>query len=40
MAGNYEFDPIGFSDYSDVKFFREAELKHGRVAMLATVRQS
>ena len=29
------FDPIGFSDYLDVRFLREAELKHGRVAMLA-----
>ena len=35
--GNAEFDPIGFSEYYDVKFLREAELKHGRVSMLAVV---
>merc|ERR1712224_141503 len=31
------FDPAGFSDNSPqrLKYFREAELKHGRVAMLA-----
>lgn len=27
--GNVEFDPLGFSDTTDVKFLREAELKHG-----------
>jgi light-harvesting complex I chlorophyll a/b binding protein 4 len=37
MIGNAEFDPIGFSDYYDVKFLREAEIKHGRVSMLAVV---
>ena len=37
MAGNYEFDPLGFSEYNDVKWMREAELKNGRVAMLAVV---
>mmetsp|Transcript_24944 Transcript_24944/g.23930 ORF Transcript_24944/g.23930 Transcript_24944/m.23930 type:complete len:221 (+) Transcript_24944:78-740(+) len=37
MIGNAEFDPIGFSDTFDVKFLREAELKHGRVSMLAVV---
>ena len=34
------FDPVGFSNGKDaatVKQYREAELKHGRVAMLATV---
>jgi light-harvesting complex I chlorophyll a/b binding protein 4 len=35
------FDPLGFSgnDASEgkIKFYREVELKHGRVAMLATV---
>ena len=35
------FDPLGFAsgDVSEgkVKFYREAEIKHGRVAMLATV---
>jgi len=36
--GAYEFDPIGFSKYTElVPFFREAELKHGRIAMLAWV---
>jgi len=34
---NEEFDPMGFAEYFDVKFLREAELKHCRVAMLATV---
>jgi hypothetical protein len=34
------FDPLGFSksvSFNQLKLFREAELKHGRVAMLATV---
>jgi len=31
------FDPMGFSLAIDIKWLREAELKHGRVAMLATV---
>jgi light-harvesting complex I chlorophyll a/b binding protein 1/light-harvesting complex I chlorophyll a/b binding protein 4 len=34
------FDPMGFSIYGDEAYFRrlrEAELKHGRVAMLASV---
>lgn len=34
--GRYEFDPAGFSKYTEfVPYFREAELKHGRIAMLA-----
>jgi hypothetical protein len=34
--GRYEFDPVGFSRNTElVPFFREAELKHGRLAMLA-----
>jgi len=37
MVGNVEFDPLGFSDSFDVKWLREAELKHGRVSMLAVV---
>jgi Chlorophyll A-B binding protein len=37
MIGNVEFDPLGFSDSFDVKWLREAELKHGRVSMLAVV---
>jgi len=32
-----EFDPVGFSDWYDMKWLREAELKHGRVTMVATV---
>lgn len=30
------FDPLYFSDFLDIKWLREAELKHGRVCMLAT----
>eukprot|EP01035_Chromulina_nebulosa_P066829 gene66829-91522_t len=37
LIGNSEFDPIGFAEYFDPKWLREAELKHGRVSMLATV---
>jgi len=34
--GRYEFDPAGFSRFTEfVPYFREAELKHGRIAMLA-----
>jgi len=36
-VGDVGFDPFGFAKYIDVKFLREAELKHGRVAMLAFV---
>eukprot|EP00913_Durusdinium_trenchii_P007279 g6841.t1 len=36
--GRYEFDPLGFSKKTElVPYFREAELKHGRLAMLAWV---
>ena len=35
--GNEEFDPLGFAEDWDIKYMREAELKHGRVAMLAIV---
>jgi len=31
------FDPLGFSESTQMYFLREAELKHGRVCMLATV---
>lgn len=31
LIGDKGFDPIGFSDYIDVRFLREAELKHGRI---------
>lgn len=37
MVGDKGFDPIGFSDAIDPKFLREAELKHGRTAMLAAL---
>lgn len=37
MAGDVGFDPVGFSNWVDVKWLREAELKHGRVCMLAVV---
>jgi light-harvesting complex I chlorophyll a/b binding protein 4 len=36
-VGNAGFDPLGFSDWFDIKWLRESELKHGRAAMLATV---
>jgi len=29
------FDPLYLSDFMDIKFLREAELKHGRICMLA-----
>merc|ERR1719499_529404 len=29
------FDPLYLSDFLDIKFLREAELKHGRICMLA-----
>ena len=37
MVGDVGFDPVGFSNWIDVKWLREAELKHGRVCMLAVV---
>uniref|UniRef100_A0A7S0TG21 Uncharacterized protein n=1 Tax=Hemiselmis andersenii TaxID=464988 RepID=A0A7S0TG21_HEMAN len=36
MAGDVGFDPLGFTNYFDLKWLREAELKHGRICMLAT----
>lgn len=36
------FDPLGFMDNvpeSEIKFSREAELKHGRIAMVAAIAQ-
>ena len=35
--GDYNFDPLGFASKSPemVPWYREAELKHGRMAMLA-----
>mmetsp|Transcript_4144 Transcript_4144/g.7571 ORF Transcript_4144/g.7571 Transcript_4144/m.7571 type:complete len:215 (-) Transcript_4144:58-702(-) len=35
--GSADFDPLGFSDYYDPKFLREAEIKHGRICMLASL---
>ena len=29
------FDPLYFSDFLDIKWLREAEIKHGRICMLA-----
>lgn len=37
MVGYKGFDPLGFSDTVDPRFLREAELKHGRIAMLASL---
>jgi hypothetical protein len=36
-VGDVGFDPLGFSEYFDMKWLRESEIKHGRSAMLATV---
>ncbi|CAN0121946.1 unnamed protein product [Phaeothamnion confervicola] len=35
VPGDAGFDPLGFSDWIDLKFLREAEIKHGRICMLA-----
>ena len=33
-----EFDPLGLSDYFDMKWLRESEIKHGRIlGMLASL---
>ena len=37
VGGEAEFDPVGFAELIDVRWLREAELKHGRVCMLATI---
>lgn len=34
-AGDVGFDPFRFSDFVPMDFLREAELKHGRICMLA-----
>lgn len=31
LAGDVGFDPLGFSDMFDIKFLREAEVKHGKL---------
>lgn len=38
MVGDYGFDPMGLSDIQqDLKYARWAEIKHGRICMLAIV---
>lgn len=37
VGGEKGFDPLGFSKVVPLKYLREAEIKHGRVAMLAVV---
>ena len=37
MLGDFGFDPLGFTDQFELKYMREVELKHGRVAMLANL---
>jgi len=34
-VGNVGFDPFRFSDFAPMDFLREAELKHGRICMMA-----
>lgn len=34
-VGDVGFDPLRFSDFGSMDFLREAELKHGRICMLA-----
>jgi len=36
LVGDVGFDPFKFTDSGDIEKFRRAELKHGRVCMLAT----
>jgi len=36
-VGDVGFDPLRISDYVPMDYLREAELKHGRICMLATV---
>ena len=37
LPGYVGFDPLGLSDYVDVKWLQEGEIKNGRVAMLGVV---
>eukprot|EP00555_Chaetoceros_dichaeta_P003106 CAMPEP_0198249188 /NCGR_PEP_ID=MMETSP1447-20131203/771_1 /TAXON_ID=420782 /ORGANISM="Chaetoceros dichaeta, Strain CCMP1751" /LENGTH=204 /DNA_ID=CAMNT_0043933753 /DNA_START=106 /DNA_END=720 /DNA_ORIENTATION=+ len=34
-VGDVGFDPFAFSEFFDIKWLREAEIKHGRASMLA-----
>jgi hypothetical protein len=36
-AGDFGFDPLGFTDMFSMNYIKSSELKHARVAMLATV---
>lgn len=36
LVGDVGFDPLGLSNLWDLNWLRSAELKHGRVGMLAT----
>ncbi|KAG5179254.1 light harvesting complex protein [Tribonema minus] len=35
VPGDVGFDPLGFSNWVNLDFLREAEIKHGRICMLA-----
>uniref|UniRef100_A0A7S1TMR6 Light-harvesting complex protein n=1 Tax=Erythrolobus australicus TaxID=1077150 RepID=A0A7S1TMR6_9RHOD len=37
LAGDAGFDPLRLSKYLNLKYLRAAELKHGRICMLATL---
>jgi len=37
LVGDAGFDPLGLSEWFDVKWMQEAEIKHGRTAMLAVL---
>jgi len=37
MAGDVGFDPLNISGYLNIKWLREAELKHARICMLASL---
>jgi len=36
-AGDYGFDPLGFTENYDIYYMQECELRHARLAMLAAV---
>ena len=37
MAGDVGFDPLSLSEVFDLKWLREAEIKHGRVTMVRSL---